>query len=94
MAAFRAGHPVQADAASAGYAEVDQLAMVNVAIQLERLQRHHGLQPALRSGELHLTGLFYDIATARVLQVTTAGISHLDPLPRNTDDAGRLTAPV
>ncbi|HET6271298.1 MAG TPA: carbonic anhydrase, partial [Arthrobacter sp.] len=94
MAAFRAGHPVQADAASAGYAEVDQLAMVNVAIQLERLQRHHGLQQALRSGELHLTGLFYDIATARVLQVTTAGISHLDPLPRNTDDAGRLTAPV
>jgi carbonic anhydrase len=94
MAAFRAGHPVQAAAASAGYAEVDQLAMVNVAIQLERLQRHHGLQQALRSGELHLTGLFYDIATAQVLQVTTAGISHLDPLPRNTDDAGRRTAPV
>jgi carbonic anhydrase len=29
-----------------------------------------------------VTGLFYDIATARVLQITPTGISHLDPLPR------------
>jgi carbonic anhydrase len=94
MAAFHADHPVRAEAASAGYGEVDQLAMVNVAVQLERLQRHPGLQQALRSGELHLTGLFYDIATAQVLQVTTAGISRLDPLPRNTDDDARLTAPA
>ncbi len=85
LAAFRAGHPVLADAANAGYGEVDQLAMVNVAVQLERLQRHPSLQGPLRSGRLHLTGLFYDIATAQVLQVTTAGISHLDPLPRNAD---------
>lgn len=92
MAAFRAGHPVQADAANAGYGEADQLAMVNVAIQLEQLGRHHSLQQALRSGELHLTGLFYDIATAQVLQVTPAGISHLDPLPRTPDGAGRTSA--
>lgn len=82
LAAFRAGHPVRAAAANAGYGEVDQLAMVNVAVQLEQLQRHHSLQHGLRSGGLHLTGLFYDIATAQVLQVTTAGISHLDPVPR------------
>ena len=94
MAALRAGHPVQADAANAGYGETDQLAMVNVAIQLEQLQRHHSLQQALRSGELHLTGLFYDIATAQVLQVTPAGISHLDPLPRATDGAGRPGAGI
>ena len=93
MAAFRAGHPVQADAANAGYGEVDQLAMVNVAIQLEQLQRHHSLQQALRSGELHLTGLFYDIATAQVLQVTPAGISHLDPLPRAIDNWHPVDAP-
>ncbi len=40
--------------------------------------------PPQRGGMLHLTGLFYDIATAQVLQVTTAGISHLDPVPRDT----------
>ena len=50
LAAFRAGHPVQAEPANAGYGEVDQLAMVNVAVQLERLQRHPSLQQALRSG--------------------------------------------
>ena len=94
MAAFRAGHTVQAEAANAGYGETDQLAMVNVAIQLEQLQRHHSLRQALRSGELHLTGLFYDIATAQVLQVTPAGISHLDPLPRATDGAGRPGAGI
>ncbi|MET4096077.1 carbonic anhydrase [Arthrobacter sp. UYCu712] len=66
---------------------VDQLAMVNVAVQLERLQRHHSLQEALRAGRLHLTGLFYDIATAQVLQVITARISHLDPVPRNAGNA-------
>jgi carbonic anhydrase len=60
--------------------------MVNVAVQLERLQRHHSLQQGLRSRELHLTGQFYDIATAQVLQVSSAGISHLDPVPRTTDN--------
>jgi carbonic anhydrase len=90
LAALRSGHPVQAAAANAGYGEVNQLAMVNVAVQLERLQRHPDVQAALQSGGLHLTGLFYDIATAQVLQVTPAGISHLDPLPRNDDD-GHLT---
>jgi carbonic anhydrase len=86
LAAFRAGHRVRADAAAAGYGEVDQLAMVNVAVQLEQLQRHPRVREALRSGELHLAGLFYDIATARVLQVTPDGLSHLDPLPRTTEN--------
>ena len=66
---------------------MDQLATVNVAVQLEQLQRHHSLQQGLRSGGLHLTGLFYDIATAQVLQVTTSGISHLDPVPRDAAGA-------
>ena len=79
LAAFRDGHPVQAAAAEAGFGPVDQLAMVNVAVQLDRLQRHPGLQEALRSGRVHVAGLFYDISTARVLQVTPDGISHLDP---------------
>lgn len=94
LAAFRSGHPVQAAAADEGYGEVDQLAMVNVAVQLERLQRHPGVREALRSRGLHLTGLFYDIATAQVLQVTPGGISHLDPLPRAAVDAGPVAASV
>ena len=79
LAAFHEGHPVQAAAADAGYGEVDQLAMVNVAVQLDRLERHPGLQEALASGRVHVVGLFYDISTARVLQITPEGISHLDP---------------
>ena len=94
LAAFRSGHPVQAAAAGEGYGEVDQLAMVNVAVQLERLQRHPGVREALRSRGLHLTGLFYDIATAQVLQVTPEGISHLDPLPRAAVEAGPVAASV
>jgi carbonic anhydrase len=82
LESFHAGHPVRIAAEQAGYGAVDQLAMVNVAVQLERLQRHASLQDAVRSGDVHVTGLFYDIATARVLQITPTGISHLDPLPR------------
>lgn len=83
LESFHAGHPVQVAAEQAGYGAVDQLAMVNVAVQLERLQRHASLQDAVRSGDVHVTGLFYDIATAKVLQITPTGISHLDPLPRS-----------
>ena len=36
---------------------------------------------ALQAGTVQLTGLFYDIPTARVLQVTAGGIGHLHPLP-------------
>jgi carbonic anhydrase len=79
---FLTGHPVQVAAEQAGFGAVDQLAMVNVAVQLERLQRHGNLQDAVRNGDIHVTGLFYDLATARVLQITPTGISHLDPLPR------------
>ncbi|WP_104173351.1 bifunctional SulP family inorganic anion transporter/carbonic anhydrase [Arthrobacter sp. Y81] len=79
LAAFRDGHPVQAAAADAGYGAVDQLAMVNVAVQLDRLGRHPGLQEALQAERVHVVGLFYDISTARVLQITPEGITHLDP---------------
>jgi carbonic anhydrase len=58
--------------------------MVNVAVQLDRLQRHPGLQEPLGSGRVHVAGLFYDISTARVLQVTPDGISHLDPAASST----------
>lgn len=82
LLAFRGGHPVQRAAAEAGFNAVDQLAMVNVAVQLERLQDHPSVAGALKSGAVQLTGLFYDIPTARVLQVTAEGIGHLHPLPQ------------
>lgn len=82
LAAYRDGHLVQEAAAEAGFGAVDQLAMVNVAVQLDRLQRHPELQEALAAGRVHVAGLFYDFSTARVLQVTPGGISHLDPLPQ------------
>ncbi|WP_285318128.1 bifunctional SulP family inorganic anion transporter/carbonic anhydrase [Pseudarthrobacter sp. lyk4-40-TYG-27] len=74
-----AGHPVGRQAAAAGYGTVDQLAMVNVAVQLGKLHNHPHAGPALAGGQVQATGLFYDIATARVLEVTPDGIADLDP---------------
>ncbi|MDQ0118862.1 carbonic anhydrase [Pseudarthrobacter defluvii] len=78
-AALLAGHPVGKQAAAAGYGTVDQLSMVNVAVQLAKLQDHPVAGPALADGTVQATGLFYDIATARVLQVSADGIENLDP---------------
>ncbi len=74
-----ADHPVAVAAADAGYSRVDQLGMVNVAVQLSKLETHPVVGPALARGTVETTGLFYDIATARVLLVTTSGIEFLDP---------------
>ena len=74
-----AGHPVGRRAAAAGYSTLDQLAMVNVAVQLAKLEDHPVAGPALAAGEVQALGLFYDIATARVLRVTADGIEDLDP---------------
>lgn len=78
-AGLLAGHPVGRQAAAAGFSRVDQLAMVNVAVQLAKLQNHPVAGPALAAGKVQATGLFYDISTAQVLQVTAAGIENLDP---------------
>lgn len=74
-----AGHPVGRQAAAAGYSTVDQLAMVNVAVQLAKLQDHPVAGPALAAGSVQATGLFYDIATARVLRITADAVESLDP---------------
>ena len=72
-------HPVAAAAAAAGYSAVDQLGMVNVAVQLAKLESHPLAGPALADGRVQATGLFYDIATARVVLVRQTGIEFLDP---------------
>lgn len=78
-AELQEGHPVGRQAEAAGYSVVDQLAMVNVALQLAKLQNHPVTGPAIGGGRVQATGLFYDIATARVLRITADGIQNLDP---------------
>ncbi|GLZ47341.1 carbonic anhydrase [Actinomycetospora sp. NBRC 106375] len=63
---WQAGHPVAVAPAARGASDVDQLAMVNVAVQLERLSRHPAVARALEEGRVRLVGLFFDIATARM----------------------------
>lgn len=72
------GHPVALSADAGGYSRLDQLSMVNVALQLRKLEEHPVTGPALASGQVQATGLFYDIPTARVVLVTSEGIEQLD----------------
>jgi carbonic anhydrase len=78
--ALATDHPVLRDAAAAGYCEVDQLALVNVAVQLEILAGHPRLKQRITDGSLSLVGLFYDLSTANVIRLSAAGIAHLDPV--------------
>lgn len=72
-------HPVAVAAEAEGYSRLDQLSMVNVALQLRKLEQHPVTGPAMASGDVQATGLFYDIPTARVVLVTPEGIEQLDP---------------
>lgn len=72
--AYRDHHPARASAEAVGYSEIDQLSIVNVAVQLERLIRHPMLAAAVSSGDIQVEGIFFDIATTRVYEVTPRGI--------------------
>lgn len=85
---LEAGHPVAAAAARAGFSRVDQLGMVNVAVQLAKLEAHPVVGPALAAGTVQATGLFYDIATAKVLLVSASGIEFLDQAEAPASPAG------
>ncbi|MGW0251733.1 SulP family inorganic anion transporter [Nocardia goodfellowii] len=74
---FHLGHPVARAAAAAGFGEVDQLGMVNVAVQLETLHRHPSVRAAIAERGVTVSGLFFDIATARVIEVTVDGLAHI-----------------
>jgi carbonic anhydrase len=80
LEAYLAGHPVGRAAAQAGFAAVDQLAMVNVAAQLETLDDHPVVAPARDAGRLEVVGLFFDIASGRVLRITPMGIESFEAL--------------
>ncbi|MET8653981.1 MULTISPECIES: SulP family inorganic anion transporter [Nocardia] len=75
---FRDEHPVAVAAREAGFGEVDQLSMVNVATQLETLHRHPAVRAAIAERGVTVSGLFFDIASARVIEVTVDGLAHID----------------
>ncbi|MFQ6331185.1 solute carrier family 23 protein [Nocardia sp. CWNU-33] len=83
---FRFGHPVAAAAEAAGFGAVDQLSMVNVAVQLETLHRHPAVQAAMAQRGVTVSGLFFDIASARVIGITIDGLVEID-------DAGQRSTP-
>lgn len=74
-AAFRGGrHPLAQSAAERGYDPVDQLAIVNVAVQTEILAQHPLIRDRHQRGDLDVIGLFYDAAHERVVHVTPAAV--------------------
>ena len=78
LAAFDQGrHPVARSASTEGFGVVDQLSMVNVAVQVQTLAEHPVVRARHRAGELEVIGLFYDIGTAAALRVTATGIDRL-----------------
>lgn len=78
LAAFRDNHPARLSAVSNGFTEADQLAIVNVAVQVERLARNPILAPALASGAVRIVGMFFDLSTGRVHEVDRSGIVCLE----------------
>ncbi|PWW62517.1 SulP family inorganic anion transporter [Actinokineospora spheciospongiae] len=62
---WRAGHPLGRAAEEDGWSEVDQLAMVNVAVQLDTLRS----MPEVRDADVRLVGMFFDIPTGTVLSL-------------------------
>jgi carbonic anhydrase len=72
---YRLGHPVAAAAAVAGFGVVDQLGMVNVAVQLETLHAHPVVRRGVEERGVVVSGLFFDLATARVIEVMVDGIA-------------------
>ena len=74
LSAFRLDHPAGRAAAELGFDEVERLAVVNVAKQVETLSRHRVVGRAAAEARLRVVGLYFDIRTARVYEVTQTGI--------------------
>jgi carbonic anhydrase len=64
---WRDGDPVATAAAADGRDELDQFVMVNIVQQLDNLRTHPLVEAAIRRGQLDIAGLYFDIATARML---------------------------
>lgn len=84
--AYRDNHPARVSSTLNGFAfsELDQLAIVNVAVQVERLNRHPLIAPLVAAGQLRVVGIFFDFATVHVHEVDQHGIVHA---PEKTPEA-------
>ena len=71
--AYRGDHPTRVSAAAQGFGGVDQLSLVNVAIQTERLARQSTLADAVASGAVEVVGMFYDDTKGRAYEVGRDG---------------------
>ncbi|MGH3723001.1 MAG: SulP family inorganic anion transporter [Mycobacterium sp.] len=74
LIAYEEHHPARASAEACGFNEVDQLGIVNVAVQVERLVHHPILAGAVVAGRLRVVGTFFNIAEAHVYEVDENGI--------------------
>ncbi|WP_280435077.1 bifunctional SulP family inorganic anion transporter/carbonic anhydrase [Nocardia carnea] len=78
LARYRAGHAVGRAAEAVGFGPVEQLSMVNIAVQLENLHRHPSVRRAVAERGVTVSGLFFDIASARLIQVRVDGIAPIE----------------
>ncbi|MFI1459793.1 SulP family inorganic anion transporter [Nocardia carnea] len=78
LARYHAGHPVGRAAEAAGFGPVEQLSMVNIAVQLENLHRHPSVRRAVEERGVAVSGLFFDIASARLIEVRVDGIAPIE----------------
>lgn len=78
LRAFRDYHPVAKAAADAGFTGADQLSVVNVAMQVQTVQRHPAVARALAEGTVTVVGLFLDLPTARLYLVGADSVTHVD----------------
>lgn len=74
LVAYREFHLARVGAAASGFNQTDQLAVVNVTVQVERLVHHPILVAAVMSGRLRVAGTFFSADTGRLYQVTATGI--------------------
>ena len=75
LRSYRGEHPAQIDAAARGFADEDQLGVVNVAVQVARLRSHPLLAGALAAGRIEVIGAYFDVSTAYVYEVDIEGIT-------------------
>ncbi|MDM2175068.1 MULTISPECIES: carbonic anhydrase [Mycobacteriaceae] len=75
LIAYHDYHLARVSAAASGFSPVDQLAVVNVAIQLERLVHHPILAAAASSGRLHVAGAFFSTGSSQAFEVNTKGLA-------------------
>ena len=90
--AYQEHHPARASAQTHGFGDIDQLAVVNVAIQIGRLIQHPMLAGAVTAGRIRVICIFFHIATAHVYMVDHNGIATDQNASPTTQSHGRVNA--